>query len=305
MRESVLSILFLLMAAMCSAQRSAYELLKNQNHDFAEVRIPSVPRQMSFAGERVPLEYNDVAESFQREMLVTIYMHSKTSLTLLKTKRYFHIIEPILKEYDIPNDFKYLCCVESGLDEDAVSAAGAGGLWQFMSATAKSYGLVVDSGIDERYNIEKATVAACEMLKELYAKFGSWTMAAAAYNLGAAGVARRLEQQNNEDLYYDAYFPLETRRYIFRILSFKELIENGPEKYGYRISHGDYYRPLSGWREIEVGGTDINWATVAAENGTTYKMLRALNNWIRDYTYKNTRGYRFVVRIPDENFRKR
>ncbi len=300
MRSFIGCLAALFVTLACCGQNDADSVSMS---GFANVMIPEVPKNMTFAGESVPFEHFDVAESYQREMLVTLYMHSKTSLTLLKTKRYFSIIEPILERNGVPTDFKYLCCIESGLDEDAVSVAGAGGLWQFMPATGKSYGLLIDSGVDERFHIEKATEAACTMLKELYDKFGSWTLAAAAYNLGPNGVERRMGLQSGVDNYYDAYFPLETRRYMFRILSFKTLLEEGPEKYGYRIGKKDYYKPLTDFHEIEVSGANIDWPAVAEQNGTNYKMLRLLNNWIRDYDYKNTGGRTFKVRIPNNNFR--
>lgn len=290
----------MMMTVACKGQNNEV-----QNLGYANVTIPQVPNSLTFAGEEVPFEYFDVAESFQREMLVTLYMHSKTSLTLLKSKRYFSIIEPILERNGVPADFKYLCCIESGLDEDAVSVAGAGGLWQFMPATGKKYGLLQENGIDERFHIEKATEAACVMLKELYEQFGSWTLAAAAYNLGPNGVSRRLDQQIVATNYYDAYFPLETRRYLFRILSFKVLMEAGPENFGYNISEDDYYLTLADYHEIEVTGSHIDWSVVAVENNTNYRVLRLLNNWIRDYEFDNPKGYTFKVKIPNENFRLR
>lgn len=279
----------------CSAQPSERPMVS------AVVEIPTLPNELVFAGERVPLENFDTRESLMREMLVSLYMHSRTSQTLMNTTRYFPIIEPILAEYGLPEDMKYLCVAESGLDPNVVSTAGAGGLWQIMPAVGKENGLVVDSQTDERYHIEKATRVACTLLKSYYEEFGSWAYAAAAYNLGPNGLRRRVDKQQATN-YYDTFLPEETLRYMFRILSFKLLIED-PDHYGYRLSKADYREPLTDYHEIEVSGKPIDWAAVARDNGTTYKMLRQLNHWIRDYDCTNSAGRTFVVKIPNEGFR--
>ena len=269
----------------------------------APVILPDLPVKIDFAGEKVPLNNFDTYESLQREMLVTSYMHSRTMLTLLNSKRYFAIIEPILTKNGIPSDFKYLCMAESGLNPGAVSTAKAAGLWQIMPATGKSFGLYIDSEVDERYDIEKATEVACQHLLKSYRQFGSWTLAAAAYNLGDAGVSRRLERQGVGNNYYDMFLPEETMRYLFRILSFKILCDH-PQSYGYMIKEGDYYKPLTDYTIISVSSKDIDWSKFAAEHGTTYKMLRQLNHWIRDYGFVNKEGKSFQVKIPNQGFRK-
>ncbi|MCC8036271.1 MAG: lytic transglycosylase domain-containing protein [Rikenellaceae bacterium] len=269
---------------------------------FSKLTVPNVPSELEFAGERVPLENFDVFEGLQREMLVTLYMHSRTTLTLLNTTRYFPVIEPILARYGVPDDFKYLCMAESGLNPNITSPAGAAGLWQIMSATGKEYGLLVEKGVDERFDIEKSTEAACKYLLDSYKRFGSWTLAAAAYNLGNAGVSRRLEIQGEDD-YYDVFLPEETMRYVYRILSLK-LLSREPYSYGYIISLSDYYKPLNDYTTVEVSDKEIEWSEVAHRNGTTYKMLRQLNHWIRDYQYNNASGRTFKVKIPGEGFRR-
>ncbi|MCD7970119.1 MAG: lytic transglycosylase domain-containing protein [Alistipes sp.] len=270
---------------------------------FAKLALPEIPDRLEFAGENVPLEYFDVYESLQREMMVTLYMHSRTTLTLLNTRRYFLVIEPIMDKYGIPDDFKYLCMAESGLNPNITSSAGAAGLWQIMPATGKQYGLLVDNWVDERFDIEKSTEAACKYLLESYKRYGSWTLAAAAYNLGNAGLNRRLEAQGEDD-YYDVFLPEETQRYVFRILSLKLLTES-PFTYGYIITQNEYYRPLDDYTTVEVSDKKIVWSDVAHENGTTYKMLRQLNHWIRDYEYNNPSGRTFKVKIPGDGFRTR
>ncbi len=279
----------------------AYISTVAQNH-FAKVYIPPIPQTLEFAGESVPLDNYDTRESLRRELLATCYLHSRTMLTLLNTQRYFAIIEPIMEKYGIPSDFKYLCMAESGLDPNVVSVAGAAGLWQLMPATGRKYGLEVGADIDERYHIEKATEAACRYLRESYERFGSWTLAAAAYNLGDAGLSRRLKQQGVAD-YYDVYLPTETMRYIFRILSLK-MITEAPYNYGYMLSNADYYKPLTDYRVVEVSDVPIDWSQFAQANGTSYKMLRELNHWIRDYEYSNSAGKTYAVKIPNADFRK-
>ena len=268
---------------------------------FSKVIIPSLPGHLDFAGEEVPLDNYDTRESLQRELMTTCYMHSSTLRTLLNTERYFAIIEPILERNGIPSDFKYLAMAESGLNPDAVSVARAAGLWQIMSATGKDHGLYVGSQVDERYDIEKATQVACDHLRKSYEEFGSWTLAAAAYNLGDAGVRRRIDIQG-VDNYYDAFFPEETMRYMFRILAFK-LVTQNPAFYGFMIQSGDYYPVLDNYTEITVDDAHIDWSELARENGTTYKMLRQLNHWIRDYEFDNPSRRKFTVKIPSSEFR--
>ena len=267
----------------------------------APVVVPSLPRELNFAGEPVPLGNYDTRESLLREVLTTMYLHSRTTQTLLATTRYFPVIEPILKKYGIPDDFKYLCMAESGLDPDVRSGAGAAGLWQLMPPYAKSAGLFMSGGVDERYHIERATEAACKYLADAKARLGSWTLAAASFNAGIAGISRRLEKQGVNS-YYDLFLPDETMRYVFRVLAFK-LIASDPETNGYRIAREDYYQPLTDYHEVTVDNAAIDWSAVARSNGTTNKMLRELNHWIRDYDYDNKARRSFVIKVPNGGFR--
>lgn len=274
----------------------------NNSTSQAQVVVPSIPDQLSFAGESVPLHLQDVKNALERELQVTMYMHSKSLQTLRSTQRYFAIIEPILKEKGVPDDFKYLCMAESGLNPEAVSSAKAGGLWQFMEATGKSYGLECGADVDMRFHLEKSTRAACDYLLSAYERFGSWTLAAASYNLGQAGVGRRMniQYQNN---YYDMYFPEETLRYVYRILSFKVLTSD-PLKYGFDIKSEDYFKPFKNYKMVEVEGTDIDWSKFAKDNGTNYKMLRMINPWIRTYKHSNKSGKKYMVAVPINSFRE-
>ena len=269
----------------------------------APVIIPAIPEQLSFAGERVPLENYDTRESLLRELTVSSYMHSRTLITLLVSRRYFSIIEPILERNGIPADFKYLCVAESGLDPNVVSSAKAAGLWQIMPGTGRDFGLEVGAEVDDRYDIEKATEVACAHLLKSKEKFGSWTLAAAAYNLGDAGVEKRMGLQAGIGDYYDLWFPDETRRYMFRILSFKLLFED-PAAYGYLIGDDDYYKVLDDYHIATTAEKNIKWPEFAAQHGTTYKMLRELNHWIRDYAYANAKGRTLSVKIPNEGVRR-
>ncbi|MFI3322170.1 MAG: lytic transglycosylase domain-containing protein [Rikenellaceae bacterium] len=259
------------------------------------VEAPFIPDSISFAGEMVPLNDEDVRIALSNEILITKYMHSKTMRSLLDSRRYFAVIEPILKENGIPDDFKYLAVAESSLDPNAYSYAKAAGLWQILAATGTQYKLEVGSTVDERYHVEKSTIAACKYLTTAYNKFGSWTMAAASYNVGMAGLARRAESQK-ESKFFDLILPTETMRYVFRILTYKILCEY-PENLGYYVGDDDYYPPFR-YREITVKTSSINWVNLAKEHGTTYKKLKTLNPWIREYTHSNKYGKSYTVRVP-------
>lgn len=267
------------------------------------ISMPHIPQKLDFAGEEVPLDNFAVRESLMKEMLVTEYMHAKTFQTLLNRERYFDIIEPILRRNGIPEDFKYLCMAESGLNPEARSGAGAAGLWQIMPKTGKEYGLRVEQQIDERYNIEKATEAACKYLLEAYERFGNWTLAAAAYNAGNNGIKRRIDIQGTDN-YYDTFLPQETMRYVYRVLALK-LISSDPAAYGYILDEKDYFPALNDYKMVKVSGKDIKWPEVAQNHGTNYKMLRLLNPWIRDYEYANKEELTFDVKIPSKEFRNR
>lgn len=263
--------------------------------ELAPVRLPELPVSLSFAGESVPLKYRDVRESLTDELAVTLYSHSRTLKTLLRTKRYFEMIEPILEKNGIPSDFKYLAMAESGLDPDIASPAGAMGLWQFLKGTAAIYGLQVNDDIDERCQVEKATQAACDYLKKSYERFGSWTLAAASYNVGPNGLERRMKSQL-ADNYYDLLLPDETMRYLFRILCLKMVAED-PARYGFDLDEAEYYPPYR-YEEVTVSDPLLNWSEIAKSYGTNYKRLRELNPWIRRYEYKNPDGKPFVLKIP-------
>lgn len=267
------------------------------NHYYRPVEVPDT---LNFAGEEVPLEYFDVKESLDRELLVNSYFHSQTLRFIKMAPRFFTIIEPILKEDSIPEDFKYLALAESGFDPRAVSPAGAVGFWQFMKGTARDYGLEVNDEVDERYHIEKATYAACDYLHESYEKYGSWTIVAATYNAGRNFIGRQIERQK-ETNYYDLLLGDETSRYVFRILALKLVMEN-PQKYGFDIHKEEYY-PLWETKTIMINGPVASFADFAKEHKTNYKILKMLNPWLREAYLTNTSGKTYEIKLPVEGFR--
>ena len=217
-------------------------------------------------------------------------------LYIKRANKFFPLIEPILKRNNIPNDFKYLALIESGL-EDVVSPSNAAGFWQILPSTAREYGLEVNKSIDERYNLEKATQVACDYLNEAYQKFGSWTMAAASYNKGQNGISRIIEYQGTNN-YYNLYLNSETSRYVFRIVVIKEILEN-PKKYGFIYRQKDLY-VMPEYKEIQVDTTISNLARFAKKQGTNYKLLKQLNPWLRTTSMPDKSRRKYILKIPTD-----
>jgi hypothetical protein len=249
-----------------------------KNHLVQSVSSPFVPEKILFAGKEIPQDNIDFHERLDKEIIVNMYRHSHTLLFLKKSKKYFPIIEPILKKNGIPDDFKYLAVIESGLS-NVVSPANAAGIWQFMKATGKSYNLEINKYVDERYHLEKSTQAACEYLKNVNKVYDDWILAAAAYNRGQGGISNALEDQNVES-YFDLYLNSETSRYVFRMLAVKLIMEN-PEKYGFFLEEGEYYH-FPSTKTIEIDYAIDNLKEFAKEKGTNYKTIKLLNPWIRN-----------------------
>lgn len=262
----------------------------------ADYRIyaPSIPDSLTFCGERVPLNIYYVREGLDRELVSNMYYQSNTLFNIKRATRYFPTIERILREEGVPEDMKYLCVIESGL-QCVTSPAGAQGWWQFMKATGQKYGLEISDEIDMRNNLEASTHAACRYLKSMKAQFGGWTEAAAAYNCGENGMERRLNNQQQRS-YYDLYLNRETQRYVFRILALK-LIMQHPQNYGYYVRRCDTY-PEVPTTEVELSGQNVDLVQFAKDNGTSYKMLRTLNPWITTDKLKNKAGNTYTVKIP-------
>ena len=256
------------------------------------------PTTTDFAGETAPLHVVDVRERLDRELLINANLHSTTTLILKRANRAFPVIEPILQKYGIPDDFKYLAVIESGL-VNAVSSAGARGVWQFMPETAKEKGMEINDFVDERYHLEKSTEAACKYLLAAKNKFGSWTMAAASYNGGMNGVNKKIEEQQVTN-YYDLALTEETSRYVFRILALKEIMKN-PGKYGFNIYPTDLYSPIP-TKKIEVDSTITDLASFAKTQGINYKILKIHNPWLRDKKLVNPSKKKYEIEIPTEGY---
>lgn len=255
---------------------------------------PEVPKQMTFAGEKVPLERWDVQEQFERELLYNYYNQYSTIYILRLSTRYFPVIEQRLKANGVPDDFKYLCVAESAL-RNQTSSAGAVGFWQFMKGTAPTYGVEISNDVDERYNVLKATDAACAYLKDAHEKFGSWTAAAASYNCGMAGYDKFGSYQQTFN-YYDLMLPEETMRYVFRIVTFKYLMTKA-EEIGYIVPGADAYMPIPS-KTITVNATVPDLAQFAIDNGTNYRMLKILNPWLREHSLTVKAGKSYDIEIP-------
>jgi len=253
-----------------------------------------LPTHINFCGENVPDDTFYVSEQLDREILVNTYWHSNTLLIFKIAYRWLPIIEPILKENGIPDDFKYLAIIESNL-KNVTSPAGAKGYWQLMEKTAKQYGLIVNKEVDERYNVEKATVAACKYLKDAHRKFGSWTLAAASYNMGIGGLNKRLTQQEVKS-YYDLLLNEETARYVYRTLAIK-MIFNNPSKYGFTLREKDLYPPLS-YHTVEVDSSVTSWLAFAQEQNISYRLLKEFNPWLRSTKLTNSSRRTYQIKIP-------
>lgn len=262
-----------------------------------ELRFEAVelPGEVRFAGEKMPLDRFDVKESLDRELLSNAYFHSQTIRYLKLAPRYLSIIEPILKEEGIHDDFKYLALAESGFNPRAISPARAVGFWQFMKGTALDYGLEVNAEVDERYHIEKATYAACQYLKDSYKKFGNWTLVAASYNRGVNGIHRQMERQKEDD-YYDLLITTETARYVYRIVALKLIFEN-PEKYNFYVSDDEKY-PIISTEKVEITGSISSFVEFAKEQGINYKLLKDFNPWLRENELTYSGRKRYWVEIP-------
>ena len=274
---------------------------EQQKDTFQMVVSPPFPEKLAFAGEEVPLQNFDVRENFDRDLMVNTYFHSQTLRFLKLTERYFDIIVPILKQDSVPDDFKYLALAESGFDPKVVSPAGAAGVWQFMKQTGKEYGLEINEEVDERYNVEKATHAACKYLKDSYKKFGSWTSVAASYNAGTVSIDRQIAKQQDKN-YYNLLLNDETSRYLFRILALKVIMES-PEKYGFFIAKSEKY-PIIPVKIVEVKGSIPDLVVYAKNQGTNYKILKLLNPWLRNSALRNPFGKTYQIKIPKGNIRE-
>ena len=254
-----------------------------------------VPSSVIFCGKSIDLTRYDRYERMDRELLAFTYMHSTSIQMIKKANRYFPIVEPILKANGIPDDFKYLMVIESNLNPNARSGAGAAGLWQFMQTTGREYGLEVNKNIDERYHVEKATEAACKYLKDAYDKYQDWIAVAASYNAGQARISSQFEKQQVDDM-LDLYLVEETARYVYRIIAAKIMFSN-PSAFGFRLRTKDLYMPIS-YKEVTVNTGISNLAEWAKKQGITYALLKNMNPWLRDNFLQNVSKRTYTLKIP-------
>ena len=273
--------------------KSAFKSYGNDN--LYRVYALKTPENISFCDEQVPLELLDVRERLDRELLVNTYWQSNMLLLIKRSYRFFPLIEKILNEEKVPQDFKYLAVIESGL-ENVRSPKGAKGIWQIMPATAREYGLEVNKNVDERYNLELSTRVACKYLKKAKKKFGSWTLAAAAYNRGITGISRNLSRQKVEN-YYDLLLGRETSRYIFRILAVKEIMENA-NNYGFIFQENDLYKPYE-IRKIELDTAISNITDFSKKMGINYKTMKLHNPWLLENHLNNKSRKKYILKIPN------
>ena len=277
--------------------------IKNQEQEYrslfnrhTRVFSPELPAKANFAGEDVPLDLYYVKEAFDREIMAGTFMHSSSIMMFKRANRWFPVIEPILKKNGIPDDFKFLALAESNL-VNVVSTAGAEGYWQFIRATGVKYGLEINDNVDERYNMEKATQAACDYFREAFLEFKSWTLVAASYNRGLDGLGKAMNKQKVTK-YYDLYLNDETSRYVFRIIAIKELY-NRPVRYGFYLREQDFYPQIPS-RLVTIDSSIGDLPAFAQHMMITYRILREMNPWIKNYSLPNKLQKTYIFQIPKD-----
>ncbi len=299
---TILSVATLALLAVCFIRPNPVPVSDREYQNAFQIESKNfavdLPKEISFAGEKVPLNLFYVREALDKELLVNTYWHSSTIQMLKRANRYFPIIEPILKKNNIPDDFKYLCMIESGLT-NVVSPAGASGFWQFMAAAAKTNGLEVTEEVDERYDVAKSTEAACKYLKTSYGKLKNWSLCTSAYNAGDGGITRALDIQQGES-YYDLNLNSETGRYLYRILALKLIYEN-PTGYGFYLRNKDLY-PVIPTQTLKIDSTIVNLATFAKSKGISFRVLKELNPWLRKDKLTVAPKKSYTLTLPDKNW---
>ena len=305
-KKSILQFLIVTLGFLASAMTTSAVTgtQMTKTHDEKEKKeqkcyniSPQIPTYVTFAGEKIELTLQDRRERMDREMLSFCYSHINTMLQIKRANRLFPIVEPILEKHGIPSDFKYLMIIECNGDVEARSNAGAAGPWQFLEKTGRQYGLEVNGEVDERYNIEKATVAACKYLKESYEEYGDWLTVAASYNTGRANIAKRINAQKEDKAINLVLLP-ETSRYIFRLLAIKTIF-SAPQTYGFVLKESDLYPTIPIAKTITVSNAVTSWADIAKEHGLTYLQLHEANPWIRSASMANRNSRKYIVKIPD------
>lgn len=283
------------------AEKEAVETIAKKEKNVAEsynISAIDIPKDLNFAGEPVPLDDPEIMERVDREFLVNTYWQSNALLLMKRAHKYFPVIEPILARNNIPDDFKYLAVAESGL-ENVVSPAGATGFWQILKGTGREYGLEVNDNVDERYHLQKSTQVACDYLNKWKDRFGTWTLTAAAYNAGPAGIQKYMNLQKVDD-YYDLLLGQETGRYVFRVMAIKEILSN-PEKYGFEVGEDDFYEAVPTF-SVELDTAVSDWADFAELYEINYKILKRHNPWLREPHLNNASRKKYVIEIPNKGY---
>ncbi|MDR1793682.1 MAG: lytic transglycosylase domain-containing protein [Bacteroidales bacterium] len=290
------TILILLLSAKDTSYQKQNEMLQlSDNYRITDIHLPD---KLDFAGEAVPVERYDVREFLERELLINSYWQSSILQYCKRANRYFPVIEPILKSNNIPDDFKYLALAESGF-LNVTSPANAAGFWQFLASTAKKHDLEVRDDVDERYHLQKATVAACKYLKNSYQVHHSWALAAAAYNAGDTYIKKRCADQS-QSTFWDLWLNTETARYVYRILALKLLLSE-PQKYGIYLKKSDLYYPIV-VDLISVDSTIASLYDFAKQQKTTYKQLKLLNPWLISDKLENPQKKTYQIAIPRKEY---
>ena len=291
---SLVAILFFVFLVSFGISKTRF--LTNGNESNYQIYPISIPKKVSFAGEEIILDENDLVERMDKELLVNTYWQSNTILLIKRANKYFPQIEKILVEEDVPLDFKYLALIESGL-ENVTSPRGAKGFWQIMKTTGKEYGLEINSNVDERYNLDLSTRLACKYLKKAKDKFGSWTLAAAAYNRGINGVQNKISSQN-QTAYEDILFGEETKRYVFRIIALKNIVES-PESFGFYIEKEQMYKPIK-YKRIKIDIPINNLSDFSKNLDLNYKNFKIHNPWLLENHLNNKSRKVYIISIPLE-----
>lgn len=286
---------FLMLLAVALSVQEAVPQYDIRSEVSAFSAVPEVPATCDWAGETVVLDRFDLRERFDRELTGFCFNHTNTLLVIKRANRYFPIIKPILEEMGVPGDFVYLAVIESFLNPRAVSPAKAAGLWQIVPSTGKSYGLEISDYVDERYNIIKATRAACKYLKSAYNRYGSWITAAASYNAGQGRISSELDRQIQEHA-LDLWLNDETSRYMFRMMAIKAVMED-PLKYGFVIRREQLY-PQIRFKEVEVTEDIPDLSAFANGQGITYSQLKEFNSWLRARKLPVKEGSSYMLLIP-------
>lgn len=260
------------------------------------IRSITLQDEYSFAGEKLTIEDWDIRERLERELYANVFQHSSTIIAIKRSMRYFPMIEKKLSEYGLPTDLKYIAVAESMLS-NAVSPAGAKGVWQFMKPVSEFYGLEISEEVDERYHVEKSTDIACKYLKHLHKRFGNWSMAAAAYNVGETRFKKELDFQRATS-YFDMQLNEETSRYVFRLFAIKAVLED-PEYHGYQLKEDGGYAPIEATKVITVSKPIPDLGLFAQENNISYRKLKWLNPWLIGKQLTNPLKKEYKIRLVE------